>query len=1239
MKKFLSLFLSITMLFSTLTTVNTVFASETNIDFSNAINISLDETVDVSIKTEGYVQYFKFMPEKDANYSFYSSSSDDTYVTLYDEYGNELSSDDDSGIDLNFKINYKLNAGETYYFGSKFLSDELTGNFQVGLIQEEILSVESISYAPANLIEIKEYTNGNWDTDDNGNEYFNYNMPLCNNGDVFSVIYNNGISVDYIYDTEQEAFIADNGDMISHSDYSYSDQSSDPWVPNKENYITIYYMGVETRVPVKIIEETNPAESISFKPIKPIEVIEYTRGTWEDDNRYWYYYGDYICESGNMITVNYKDGTIVDYVGDWYEGYFKFISENGVELDYNYTSDQNTVDNAWVAGNTYYIEVSVSKAKTQVPVKIVENPVESISYTPICPIEIIENTNGYWTTNDNGEDYFEYWTPAFCHGDMLTITYNDGTSVNHTYSDNYGGFVIENSNLFISGDAFAMYSNQSVVPWSVGGENYFTIEYMGAEAQVPVTIIENPVDSITFTPIKPYEIIEKSQGYNDDENDIWVYSEPSFNEGDKVTIKFKNGTIEDYICDRDINVSGKEMRFYKLLDNGKYGDYLSYDCEVFRYNGLGETTFKFILRDWYKTIDIPVTIIENPIASIDYKSNSPLKEGVDNLVAKDDNGNHYNKYYSKCSAGDIFTINYKDGSSAVYTAILSNGDSADSNQHIHFESENGDIIECGFESNELQIGYGDAEIYENLYSVGENTTVAKYMGVKTEYNFTIEPTDIVNFKVTPISSTMVSLKYDEGSTNGYYECPLFAVDVTYSDGRTEHMECNSYEDIYENPIINLSVEDDQGEWQNDEWITKWKPGEKHEFKVYCTAEIYDVIEITTADETSHTHSYTSLVTEPTCTERGYTAYTCTCGDSYIDNYVEALGHSFWEYVSNNDATYESDGTKTAVCSRCGEKDTIVDEGSKLVKEPDLSSFVIKTVSLTLQSSIKMNFKVLKSALADFENPYMVFKCEGLADMIVTEYIEQGDYYVFSFPGISPKMMNNKVTAQLYGTYKENGKVYSSETKSISVKEYAYKMLDAYASINTTQAKKLKTLIVDLLNYGAQAQIYTKYKTNSLVNADLTDVQKAWGTAVTPELTNITNKEYKTIENPTAQWNAAGLVLNDSVKLRAKFTVNNIDNITVKITCAGNTYIYSKDDFTKNSDGSYYVYCNEIKANQMSKEILMTVYDNDVQCSNTMRFSVESYAKGIQDSAYAGTALDNLTQAMMRYGKSAEAYGN
>ena len=38
------------------------------------------------------------------------------------------------------------------------------------------------------------------------------------------------------------------------------------------------------------------------------------------------------------------------------------------------------------------------------------------------------------------------------------------------------------------------------------------------------------------------------------------------------------------------------------------------------------------------------------------------------------------------------------------------------------------------------------------------------------------------------------------------------------------------------------------------------------------------------------HSYDKLVTKPTCTEDGYTTYTCKCGDTYIGDEVVALGH-------------------------------------------------------------------------------------------------------------------------------------------------------------------------------------------------------------------------------------------------------------------------------------------------------------------------------------------------------------
>ena len=57
-------------------------------------------------------------------------------------------------------------------------------------------------------------------------------------------------------------------------------------------------------------------------------------------------------------------------------------------------------------------------------------------------------------------------------------------------------------------------------------------------------------------------------------------------------------------------------------------------------------------------------------------------------------------------------------------------------------------------------------------------------------------------------------------------------------------------------------------------------------------------------EEQHTHSYTTAVTAPTCTEDGYTTHTCACGYSYKDSYTKALGHSY----------------KNGKCTRCGAAD-------------------------------------------------------------------------------------------------------------------------------------------------------------------------------------------------------------------------------------------------------------------------------------------------------------------------------
>ena len=78
----------------------------------------------------------------------------------------------------------------------------------------------------------------------------------------------------------------------------------------------------------------------------------------------------------------------------------------------------------------------------------------------------------------------------------------------------------------------------------------------------------------------------------------------------------------------------------------------------------------------------------------------------------------------------------------------------------------------------------------------------------------------------------------------------------------------------------------------------------------------------------HVHNYTAAVTkEATCSEEGVTTYTCSCGDSYTES-IPTTGHSFGDYVYNNDATKDADGTKTRYCSVCGTSETVTAEGTK-----------------------------------------------------------------------------------------------------------------------------------------------------------------------------------------------------------------------------------------------------------------------------------------------------------------------
>lgn len=98
----------------------------------------------------------------------------------------------------------------------------------------------------------------------------------------------------------------------------------------------------------------------------------------------------------------------------------------------------------------------------------------------------------------------------------------------------------------------------------------------------------------------------------------------------------------------------------------------------------------------------------------------------------------------------------------------------------------------------------------------------------------------------------------------------------------------------------------------------------------CSSKANNTADTETSTETTHEHNYTETITaEATCETDGEVTYTCDgCGDTYTE-VIKATGHSFANYVSNNDATYTADGTETAKCDNCDATDTRTAGGSKL----------------------------------------------------------------------------------------------------------------------------------------------------------------------------------------------------------------------------------------------------------------------------------------------------------------------
>ncbi len=302
----------------------------------------------------------------------------------------------------------------------------------------------------------------------------------------------------------------------------------------------------------------------------------------------------------------------------------------------------------------------------------------------------------------------------------------------------------------------------------------------------------------------------------------------------------------------------------------------------------------------------------------------------------------------------------------------------------------------------------------------------------------------------------------------------------------------------------------------------------------------------------------------------------------------------------------------------------------------------KTISL--DGGMAMVYYIDKEAVKDaqvvtiqFEKPEYVAGKTIHEVTLVEDYIDtvigKKQALRFEYKGIFAKELSVDVKVTIFA----DGEVIKTEI--YSVKEYAMKQLS-----KSSVPAKLKTLLVDMLNYGAAAQIYWNYNTDNLANADLTEDQQALASQELAEMTS--HKNAVGGEDATVVLAGTALVLENAIETNYYLNLNgyNAEDLVAKITyvdCLGKeveVVVEGKDFAVK--DQYHVVRFSGLSSREMRTVYSMTVFDKEGNVvSATYEFSIESYAVSLLSKTAEGSDLYNILVAMMKYGFSAESYFN
>jgi hypothetical protein len=207
-------------------------------------------------------------------------------------------------------------------------------------------------------------------------------------------------------------------------------------------------------------------------------------------------------------------------------------------------------------------------------------------------------------------------------------------------------------------------------------------------------------------------------------------------------------------------------------------------------------------------------------------------------------------------------------------------------------------------------------------------------------------------------------------------------------------------------------------------------------------------------------------------------------------------------------------------------------------------------------------------------------------------------------------------------------------------------------LENSENENLKALCVAMLNYGAAAQSYFGYKTDALMNADLTDVQKALVGEYNADLfTGAVAADPAKVNGCFASTEAGFEQISASVSFEGAFALNfyfDLDRENSEV----DFYFWTKEAYesadvlsdtnctgsieaTADANGIFYAPITGIAAKELDDTIYVAAtytIDGETFCSGVIAYSLSTYCM-----RHANGNMGQLAQATAMYGYYAENY--